>query len=331
MARIGGRGATILRRLRTVPLFLGGFLLATAALPLLALVAVAVDAMRRGRPWMATRLLFVLWLYLAVEAACLAALAVSWVVARGRRDRLTEAAWGIQAWWAAVLIGAIKRTFGLRFEVEGAQEVPPGPIVVLMRHASIIDNLVPATFVAAPHGIRLRYVLKRELLSDPAIDIAGNRLPNVFVARGSDDAEREIDRVRELARGLGPGEGMLIYPEGTRFTEAKRARALEKLASADALLHAAAQRLYHVLPPRLGGPIALLDAGADVVVCAHHGLDGFSHIADIWGGGLIGRTVTIRFRRFRHADIPDGREERVAWLLARWQEVDDWIGAQARA
>jgi len=33
-----------------------------------------------------------------------------------------------------------------------------------MRHASIIDNLVPATFVAAPHGIRL---------------------PNVFVARGS--------------------------------------------------------------------------------------------------------------------------------------------------
>ena len=330
MAQIGGRGATILRRLRTVPLFLGGFLLATAALPLLALVAVAVDATRRGRPWMATRLLFVLWLYLAVEAACLAALAVSWVVARGRRERLTKAAWGLQAWWAAVLIGAIKRAFGLRFEVEGAQEVPPGPIVVLMRHASIIDNLVPATFVAAPHGIRLRYVLKRELLSDPAIDIAGNRLPNVFVARGSDDAEREIDRVRELAQGLGPGEGMLIYPEGTRFTEAKRARALEKLASADARLHAAAQRLHHVLPPRLGGPLALLDAGADVVVCAHHGLDGFSHIANIWTGGLIGRTVRIRFRRFRHADIPDGREERVEWLLARWQEVDDWIGAQAR-
>ncbi len=325
------RRATILGRLRTVPLFLGGFLLATAVLPLLALAAVVVDATRRGRPWMATRLLFVLWLYLAVEAACLAALAVSWVVARGRPERLAEAAWGLQAWWAAVLIGAIKRAFRLRFEVEGAQEVPPGPIVVLMRHASIIDNLVPATFVAAPHGIRLRYVLKQELLSDPAIDIAGNRLPNVFVRRGSDDAEREIERVRELARGLGPGEGMLIYPEGTRFTEAKRARALEKLASADARLHAAAQRLHHVLPPRLGGPLALLDAGADVVVCAHHGLDGFSHIANIWSGGLIGRTVSIRFRRFRHADIPNGREERVEWLLARWQEVDDWIGAEARA
>src|SRR3990172_750826 len=101
------RRATILRRLRTVPLFLGGFLLATAALPLLALGAVAVDATRRGRPWMATRLLCVLWLYLAVEAACRAARAASGAAARGRRDRLAERAWGIQAWWAAVLIGAV--------------------------------------------------------------------------------------------------------------------------------------------------------------------------------------------------------------------------------
>ncbi len=328
------RSRTIRRRLRTVPLFLGGFLVATAALPLLLAVSLVVDAARRlarGTPWMATRLLFVLWLYLAVEAACLAALTFTWVAARGRHERLAEAAWGLQAWWAAVLMGAIRRAFGLRFEVEGSDGVPPGPIVVFMRHASIIDNLVPATFVAAPHGIQLRYVLKRELLSDPAIDIAGNRLPNVFVARGSDDAERQIDFVRELAQGLGAGEGMLIYPEGTRFTEAKRARALEKLASADPRLHAAAQRLHHVLPPRLGGPLALLDAGADVVVCAHHGLDGFSHLKNIWEGGLIGRTVRIRFTRFPHSDIPPGREQRIDWILARWQEVDDWIGAQARA
>lgn len=326
------RRTTILRRLRTVPLFLGGFLLATAALPLLVAVSVAVDAVRwlmRRTPWMAIRLTFVLWLYLAVEAACLAALVVTWLAVLGRRERLAGPAWALQAWWARVLFGALRRAFRIRFEVEGADEVAPGPIVVLMRHASIIDNLVPANFVTAPNGIRLRYILKRELLSDPAIDIAGNRLPNVFVARGSDDAAREIERVRALSEGLGPQEGMLIYPEGTRFTEAKRRRALEKLAASDEQLHAAAQRLHHVLPPRLGGPLALLDAGADVVVCAHQGLDGFSHIADIWGGGLIGRKVTVRFRRFRHEEIPAGREARVEWLLARWQEVDDWIGAQA--
>lgn len=32
MAQTGGRGATILRRLRTVPLFLGGFLLSAPAI-----------------------------------------------------------------------------------------------------------------------------------------------------------------------------------------------------------------------------------------------------------------------------------------------------------
>ena len=48
-----------------------------------------------------------------------------------------------------------------------------------------------------------------------------------------------------------------------------------------------------MLPPRLGGPLALLDEGrgADVVVCGHVGLDGFEYISDIWKGGLPPRTV----------------------------------------
>lgn len=318
------RRSTILRRLRTVPLFLLLFVVTTVALPFLLAAAVVVDAVRwlvRRRPWMATRLALFLWVYLAAEVLAIVALGLAWAVPP--RSRMVERTYRLQALWAALLFGAARLLFSLRFDVEGADAVAPGPIVVLMRHASIVDNLLPALFVAAPHGLRLRYVLKRELLSDPAIDIAGGRLPNCFVRRGADDAEAEIARVRALAAGLGPREGVLIYPEGTRFTAAKRARAIER--------QPRAAELRNVLPPRPGGTLAVMETGADVVVCAHHGLDGFASIGDLWRGGLVRRTVRIRFNRFPAASLPEGREGRTDWLWQRWHEVDDWIGAQKAA
>jgi 1-acyl-sn-glycerol-3-phosphate acyltransferase len=318
------RRSRIRRRLWTVPLHLALFVLATLALPLLLTVGLVVDAVRwlvRRRPWMATRLALFLWVYLAAEAWAIVALFLAWAVPP--RERLVERTYRLQARWAAFLFGAARRLFSLRFDVEGADAVAPGPVVVLMRHASIVDNLLPAVFVAAPHGLRLRYVLKRELLSDPSIDIGGLRLPNCFVVRGADDAEAEVARVRALAQGLGPRDGVLIYPEGTRFTPAKRRRAIERVPRA--------AELEHVLPPRPGGTLAVLDSGADVVVCAHHGLDGFASIGDLWRGGLVRRTVRIRFRRFAGDSLPQGREARTAWLWQRWHEVDDWIGAQGAA
>jgi hypothetical protein len=85
-----------------------------------------------------------------------------------------------------------------------------------------------------------------------------------------------------------------------------------------------------VLPPRLGGPLALIDEadGADVVLCAHVGLDGFQYIRDIWAGGLVGTTVKVRFWRFARASIPTAEKDRIAWLYERWQTLDDWVGAQ---
>ena len=70
-----------------------------------------------------------------------------------------------------------------------------------------------------------------------------------------------------------------------------------------------ANRLRNVLPPRLGGPLALLDeaAGADVVVCGHVGFDGFEYISDIWAGGLVGTTVRVRFWRSPAAEVPSAR------------------------
>ena len=329
------RGATW-RRARTVPAIFIGFVVATVALPVLVAAAVAIDLVRRRR-WIALRLLAMLWVYLAAEAAGIVALFVIWVAAgppgATRRGRLVRWTYAVQSAWTAVLLAALRRTFSLRIDVEGDDVVEPGPVLVLMRHASIVDTLLPAALVTRGHGIRLRYVLKRQLLGDPCLDIAGGRLPNAFVGRDSGDSEAEIARVRALARDLTPRDGVLIYPEGSRFTEDVRRHALERMAERGGPVYERGRQMRNVLPPRLGGSLALVEEAADVdvVFCAHHGLDGLARVADAWSGDLVGRRVAVRFWRRARGEIPAAREDLVAWLLDEWQRVDDWVGAAAGA
>jgi 1-acyl-sn-glycerol-3-phosphate acyltransferase len=220
--------------------------------------------------------------------------------------------------------------FGLTFELEGVDQAGPGPVLIFMRHASIIDNTLPDVVIGYPHGMGLRFVLKQELQAVPTIDIGGRWVPTNFVRRGSSDTEGEVRNLRRLGHDLGAGEGILIYPEGTRFTPEKLARAQEKIAERQPEVAPLAARLRNILPPRLGGPLALLEEAvdADVLVCGHVGLDGFEYISDIWRGGLVGGTVRVKFWRHARAEVPASREERIAWLYERWQVMDDWVGAQ---
>jgi len=320
------------RRLRTVPAVVAGFLMVTALLPLLLLAMVAYDAARalrgRGR-FSAVRLLLFGWSYLAVEMVGLASMLLFWLVsgfgkARSLYVRLT---YGLQGWWAGALFGSMRFLFGVRLEVEGDEAASPGPMILMMRHASLADTLLPTVLVLRKHRIRLRYVLKRELLWDPALDVAGNVMPNYFVDRRSTDAAAEVNRVRSLGVGLGEHDGVLIYPEGTRFTPEKRERIIEILRTRFPHLVERAEALLGVLAPRQAGVLALLEAGTDVVVCAHVGLDGLSHVKRIWRGGLVGVTVKVAFWRIAAREIPAGEEERVDWLYAQWRRVDDWVCA----
>jgi 1-acyl-sn-glycerol-3-phosphate acyltransferase len=203
---------------------------------------------------------------------------------------------------------------------------------VLVRHASILDNLLPSVFVARPHRIRLRYLLKRELLNDPGLDIGGRRLANYFVRRGT-GAEIERENVRRLSEDLGPDEGMLIFPEGTRFTEERRLAMIAKIAERDPALAARAEHLRHLLPPKVGGVLAILEGApdADILVIGHTGFDGLRRMSEIWDGVLVGREIRVRLRRIPRAEVPLDPDARVAWLFDAWLELDGWIGAQLGA
>jgi 1-acyl-sn-glycerol-3-phosphate acyltransferase len=333
----GPRGARLLRRVRGIAVELLLFVLLTVLAPVLLACAALVDLalwLRRRKPWMAVRLLAMLWWFLLGELrGWLGLLAVS--VRSGFRDtpRRRRAVYRLRQRWCGGHLDGIRALFGLSLEVEGLELAAPGPELVLIRHASIIDNALPDALIGRAHGIGLRFVLKRELQMLPTIDIGGRMVPTTFVRRGSGDTQAELVNLRALAVGLAADEGILIYPEGTRHTDAKLARAKHLIAERQPEIAALAARLQHVLPPRLGGTLALLEAarGTDVVVCGHVGLDGFEYVSDIWGGGLVGTTVRVKFWRHAAADVPEQRDELVAWLYERWQELDDWVGEQRAA
>ena len=317
------------RRVRTVPLHVLMFVLVTALIPLWILVGAVIDLYRtliRKRPAMALRIFAFGWVYLAVGMYGLVAVFSHWVFA-GFGSSMTfmrEHAYRLQEFWARSLFGAFRWIFRVDVSVEGLEVVAPGPILVLMRHASIVDTLLPNVFVTRAAGVRLRYVLKKELLSDPTMDIAGNRLINHFVDREG-DSTTEVRAVLALADGMTAGDGVIIYPEGTRFTAARRQRILDGLSDRDSDLAVRTRRLRHVLPPRPGGTSALLGAGVDIVVAAHTGLESLATIPDAWTGKIVGSHLRIRFTRFPASDVPGDRRGKVSWLFDRWDEIDAWL------
>ena len=336
----GPRGARLQRRAKGIAIEAGGFVVLTLALPVVLPAAALVDLalwLVRRKPWMAVRLACMAWWFLFGELRGIAGLAAIYLITGGplgrgslRRRRLV---YDLRIHWARSHLEGIRVLFGLTFEIEGLEQAGPGPVLVLIRHASIIDNALPDAVIGHAHGLGLRFVIKHELEMLPTIDIGGRWVPTNFVRRASDDPAGEVARLRRLAHDLGEGEGVLIYPEGTRHTPEKLARAQEVIAERLPEVAPLANRLRNLLPPRLGGPLALLDEsrGADVVVCGHVGLDGFEYIRDIWAGGLVGTTVRVRFWRYPAADVPTGETERIAWLYELWQVLDDWVGEQRDA
>jgi 1-acyl-sn-glycerol-3-phosphate acyltransferase len=319
------------RRLVTIPAVLLAWPIAVAASPLALAMAAVADRVRGAKPgaWPRARLAGFLPVYLTCEVAGLAALAGAWVVTLGRPQALVDATYAIQGVWTKALFGAIRSLYGLRVELEGADLFSPGPTIVLVRHASIIDTLLPTALLSVPLGMRLRFVLKRELIVEPCLDVAGHRVPNCFVERDGASSEREIERVGALGVGLGPREGALLYPEGTRFTPAKRDRALERLRTSSPERAERLAGLRHLAPIRPGGVLALLDAApnADVVIVTHAGLEGLAEVGDLAGGGLVGRTIRLRVQRYARAEVPSNGADRLAWLDARWLEQDAWLAS----
>lgn len=307
-----------------------GVLLATAlvvaAAPALFFVAAVVDVLERRRARF-VRFTALLLLYLVAETIGLVCAAALWL-ARPLLGaaRYLDANFRLQRHWAGNLLRVGLAILGMRMHfVAEAPLRGDRPLLVFVRHVSIIDTLLPNALIASRYGMRLRYVIKDELRFDPCLDIVGGRLPVIFVRRGSNDPEREAAHITQLGEHLEPGEAVLLFPEGTRGGPAGRQRALARLEQrGDEERLAFARRLENLLPPRSRGPLALLAAApqADVLFVCHAGLEGSVSFAELLTGRLIGRTLRMHTRIVATETLPGEPEQQRAWLDAEWQRMD---------
>jgi hypothetical protein len=297
-------------------------LLAPVALPV-ALVADLV--MRRHFSVIRTYLFFCAFFW--VECVGMVAALGLWLarpVARWDERRYQHLNRRLQYWWGRNLFWSAVRIFGVDVEIDGLELLEdPRPTLVLCRHASTLDTMLPIAVVRQMKYYR--YVIKAELLADPAMDYVAQRFPNCFVHRGTDNPEEEARNVVALGKDLETTGAVVVYPEGTRYTPAKRARLLEKFGEDDPDdLLPVVESLNRTLPPLRQGARKLVETmtEADVLFIAHRGVDEAGAMSDLIKGRLTQVKLEVAMWRIVADDVPRDPDAVRQFLVEHWKRVD---------
>ena len=157
----------------------------------------------------------------------------------------------LNIWWLEV-------TCGLRYRVEGLENIPERATIVLCKHQSTWETLILPRYFSPQ-----TWVLKRELLRLPFFGWGLATLRPIAIDRAA--GRTALDQVVEQGRRrLAEGIWVVVFPEGTRVAPG-------------------VQRRY-----RLGGAVLAEKTGQPVVPVAHNA-------GDYWPRrGFLKRPGTIR-------------------------------------
>lgn len=309
-----------------------GLIIVIGLMPVLLIAAVVADAILDWRRHRFARILGGLTAYLLNEAAGVLALFGMWVLTGFGAAMHTERSYRmhgrLHGWWTNNLLEVFRFFFGARYDVKNLDAVQPSPVIILARHISLLDAVVPSVLLTRHEWNAPRHVLMRGLRWAPCIDILGHRTPNYFVDRQSRKRDDETAPIRKVGASVEPHGSGVIFPEGGFRTPARFARAIERLQESNPTFAERAMHLRHVMPPRPAGSAALLDGapGVDAVIVTHIGFEGFGSVGEILANTPFRRTVEIDLRRIPREEIPEpGSDEFTDWLMVQYEWIDDWV------
>jgi 1-acyl-sn-glycerol-3-phosphate acyltransferase len=101
------------------------------------------------------------------------------------------------------------RVVGIRLTVQGREDLPRQPCIVVANHASYIDGIV--AIAALPPDFA--FVIKKEMVRVPLAGFLLRRLGSEFVERF--DRHKGATDARRVLRLASTGQSLVIFPEGT--------------------------------------------------------------------------------------------------------------------
>lgn len=324
---------TILRRTISVSVAFIGLPLWTALAPIWLVVSLFVDTVGRLWRFPTLRLCVFAGVYLVHDWIGVLSATWLWLTGSFGRKLNIESHRKVQAWWATSLLTWAGRLLGVKLDLGDPTHFPKSQVIVLSRHASMVDAIIPASVIADGLQRYVHYALKRELRWDPSLDLFGGRLGNHFVARGN-NTEVEEAALYEMAVNAMPDSALVIFPEGTYATPHTRARVLRSLQRlGDPEILARAEKLEALLPPKPAGTLALLrgQPEADVVVVGHVGLEGVAELRGLRRRLPLCEPVVVRWWTHTRAELPSTDAALTEWLAQRWQELDRWVVTSPRS
>jgi len=237
------------------------------------------------------------------------------------RTRLTHAmSWiyrravVVDDWW-------LQSVLGLTWNQPCPHLDPRGRYIVLCNHRSWSDTFLVQSVITHTGPI-INFLIKRELIFIPIIGLILWAYEFPVLRRRSapgsnDQTRRERDRkalLEACAVVKDSPAALMIFAEGTRFSEAKRRRS--------------GTSLRQVLPPRSGGFTTTFGALKDDLTGVIDLTLVYREPVTFWqfltgGVGPMQIDATV----YESNQLPDNEEQLTEWLLQRWQEKDQRLSA----
>jgi len=194
--------------------------------------------------------------------------------------------------WCATVIWVARHLNGIRYQIEGWDNLPDGPAVLLVKHQSAWETIAMPALMPKP----LCFVFKRELLFVPFFGWALGLLKMIHIDRKQGkDAFKSV--VSQGSARLADGSWMIMFPEGTRIATGKQGK-------------------Y-----KSGGARLAIETGAPVVPIAHNAGRLWPRNAFTKNPGIV--TVSIGAPIDSTGLTPDALNSQVeAWIEAEMRRID---------
>lgn len=160
--------------------------------------------------------------------------------------------------WASVALKIIFRSMGVRWRIEGLENLPATPCIVVGNHSSYLDG--PILQMLLPP--RFSFAIMEEVKGLPPAHWLLTRLGSTFITRTN--ARQAARQTRVMLRKLEEGDSLGIFAEG-RMGKPDQLQRFQRGAFMLATRGADEDKGTPVVPILLRGPERLLPAGSWVL------------------------------------------------------------------